>query len=401
MPLLQSTESELLETGSLKWTGMSRKNGQPALGAWVAEMDFGTAPAVEDRVITAIRRGFLGYTPPWTRDAVTDSLVHFQERRFGWTVKPSWVRMSESVLHSMRAMIDGLTRPGSAIVVPTPAYMPFLTIPQSMGREMIPVPSLHTPNVQRPQVEDPAQAWSLDLDGIEAALKKGAGLVTLCNPWNPTGRVLSVPELEALQEVVSRYDALVFSDEIHAPLVFEDPASFVSYASLGPQFAAHTVTAVAASKAWNIAGLPASQVILPDASLRTRWDEANASGSPIALGAIATVSAYTDGDEWLVEALAQISSNLDLLDQVLAGTMVDYSRPQATYLAWIGFDAYDLDRSPSKILLDDYGVAVNDGEPLGAPYKNWVRLNAAMSRKPWERAVEQIAKFVRSQVVSS
>ena len=388
MALRQPSESELRNAGSLKWTGMKTESGIAPLGAWVAEMDFGTAPPVEERLIRAVREGFLGYPPPWARDAVTDALVQFQDGYFGWVLKPGWVRMSQSVLKALNDTIANLTAPGSAVVVPTPAYMPFLTIPQNHGREMIPVPSHHTPNA-----EDPKKAWSLDLEGIESALKDGAGLVILCNPWNPTGRVLSVEEMRELNRIVNRYDALVFSDEIHSPLVFGDSASFVSYASLGPDFAKHTVTAVAASKAWNVAGLLAAQVILPDADLRARWDEEVRPSQSTALGSVAAATAYAEGEPWLREVLEQLSANLDLLGQALAGTAVDYSRPQATYLTWLGFDRYALDEPPAKILLNDYGVAVNDGATLGAPYKKWVRVNAAMSRDLWEQAVEKIALF--------
>lgn len=386
MSVWQPSEAELRDAGSLKWTGMKTADGEPAMGAWVAEMDFGTAPCVEHALIKSIKSGLLGYPPPWAGEATVDALVPFLDRRYGWVVKPGWVRPYPSVLHGLHTTIDKLTRPGSAVVVPTPAYMPFLTIPQTHGRDLIEVPSLHVPGATVPE-----EAWALDLAGIEAALAAGAGLVVLCNPWNPTGRVLSVPELRALNEVVRKYDALVFSDEIHAPVVYGDPASFVSYASLGPEFASRTVTAVAASKAWNVAGLTAAQMIISDPSLRARWDADAGWNHPSALGSVAAITAYTEGEGWLAEVLDVLSGNLDLLGQALEGTAVDYCRPQGTYLTWLGFEAYSLDRAPSQILLDRYHVGTNDGKTLGEGYEQWVRVNAAMSREPWERTVAAIA----------
>lgn len=408
MTLYQPSEAELLSAGSLKWTGRRPSNGIPPLGAWVAEMDYGTAPAVQERLVRAVRQNFLGYPTQWASDAVVEALVDFQDHQFGWVLKPGWVRTTQSVLASLNYTIAHLTRPGSAVVVPTPSYMPFLTIPLAHGREIIAVPSIHTPSTvdqmraderQLDETERAQQGWSLDLEGIENALKDGAGLVILCDPWNPTGRVLSVPELRALGDVVSKYDALVFADEIHSPLILGDPGSFVSYASLGPKHAAHTVTAFAASKGWNLGGLMCGQVILPDADLRQRWDDAGGGPSASGLGSVAAATAYTETEGWLPEVTRQVSANLDLLEDALVGTPVDYHRPQATYLAWLGFDDYVFDegQSPTSALLEDYGIAVNDGATLGPGFEKWVRVNVAMSDHLWADAVKRIGEFARNQ----
>lgn len=392
MQIWKPSEAELYDAGTLKWSGVTTDDGEPTLGAWVAEMDFGTSPAVAGRLVEAIHLGFLGYTPPWADAAVHQALVQLQDRRYGWAIKEGWVRTSPSVLATLRLTIAELTRPGSAVIVPTPAYMPFLTIPQEFGREVIQVPSLHDPDGQ-----DPEDAWSLDLAGIEAALEQGAGLVVLCNPWNPTGRALTIPELRALHEVVSGYDALVFSDEIHAPLVLADGGSHYSYARLSPEAAAHTVTAVAASKAWNVAGLQCAQVILPDAGLRDRYDAAPKAGFGHAgtLGVLAATPAYLESDAWLAEVISQINTNLDLLDAALEGTPVDYTRPQATYLTWIGFDNVPAIDDPARVLREDFHVAVNDGTTLGSGYEKWVRVNAAMSPEPWKKVVAALAQLAK------
>lgn len=387
MTLWQPNEEELRTIGSLKWSGVETEAGVPALGAWVAEMDYGTSPSVEKRLVQAVQGGLLGYLPRWAKEGVVESLVEFLDKRYGWVVKPEWVFATSTILSALHDTIDELTRPGSPIIVPTPAYMPFLTIPSQHDREVIEVPSLHEANAEKPE-----DAWALDLEGIRAGLDEGAGLVILCNPWNPTGRVLSVEELRALHDVVKDYDALIFSDEIHAPLVFGDPSQMVPYASLGPDFARQTITALGASKAWNIAGLQSAQIIIPDPHLRKEWEEKIASRDrgPTALGALATIAAYEDDSDWLTEVLAQVGRNLDLLEEAIAGTAVDYSRPEGTYLAWLGFDGLDLGDNPRDILLEEFGVATNSGATLGAPYENWVRVNAAMSEEPWKKVAEAI-----------
>ncbi len=389
MELWKPTEAELYDAGTLKWTGIRTDDGEPTLGAWVAEMDFGTSPAVEERLLKAVRQGFFGYSPRWAGPAVQSSLVELQDRRFGWAVKEGWVFVTPSILSSLRTTIEEFTRPGSAVIVPTPAYMPFLTIPGQHGREVVQVPSLHDRDAAAT-----ADAWRLDLEGIQAGLDAGAGLVILCNPWNPTGRNLSVEELRELNEVVSQYDALVFADEVHSPLVLGDPGCFNSYASLGPKFADHTITAVSASKAWNIAGLSCAQVILPDQELREKWEATQSQkfGSACALGQLAAVPAYLESDEWLAQAIAQINANLDLLDEALTATRADYHRPEATYLAWIGFDSVPGMDHPAEVLREKFHVGVNDGTALGPQYSRWIRVNAAMSPEPWRKVVGAIAQ---------
>ncbi len=372
MSLRLPSELKLRDAGSLKWTGMQTPDGTPAKGAWVAEMDFGTSPRISERIKSAIDDGLLGYNPAWLVDAVREATCEFQEKRFGWSVIPSNVRVASSVLGALEAAIKCLTRPGSPIVVPTPGYMPFLTIPEKLGRTCFQVPSS----------ED---GWQLDFAGIREALEAGAGMVILCNPWNPTGRVLTVPELRTLESIVSQYDAIVFADEIHAPLVYGDHSSFVSYASLGPSFAKHTVTAVAASKGWNIAGLPAAQVILEDRKLRHRWDKYAApfTHGATTLGLLATQIAYTTEEEWLDEVLEYVSGNLDYLDEAMKGTNIRYQRPEATYLTWWGWD-----RSDPATAIRAAGVGVNPGSSLGIDYKNWARVNAATPAPLWREIVD-------------
>ncbi|MDN6566019.1 MAG: aminotransferase class I/II-fold pyridoxal phosphate-dependent enzyme [Actinomyces sp.] len=385
MSIQTRTDDELHRIGSLKWAGITTTDGSPTIGAWVAEMDFGTAPEVASAMKQAIDDGLLGYQPPWIAPRVAEALAEYQHSRFGWDLPTSHIRLAESVLPALRATLDHLVRPGSLVIVPTPAYMPFLTIPARHHHDVIEVPSLHG----RAAGE---HSWTLDLEGIRAGLEAGAGLVILCNPWNPTGRVLTEQEMRDLQALVSQYDALVFSDEIHSPLVLDDTATpFLSYARLGAEFASHTITATAASKGWNIAGLPCAQVILPDDSLRERWD---AFGSDIAhgastIGALGTIAAYTDGVAWQQEVLDHIRANVALVDAALADTPIDFAPPEATYLTWWGFERLGLEPNPATVLRERARIAVNAGRTLGTGWEQWARVNLACSRHCAEEIVER------------
>ena len=136
------SDSHLYRTGSLKWTGITTASGEPTIGAWVAEMDFGTAPEVADAMKGAIDDGLLGYQPTWLEPRIAGATAEFQKRRFGWDVEASHVRLVSSVLPVLEATIQHLVRPGAPVIVPTPAYMPFLTIPSKFDHPVIEVPSL-------------------------------------------------------------------------------------------------------------------------------------------------------------------------------------------------------------------------------------------------------------------
>ena len=380
------SDSHLYRTGSLKWTGITAASGEPTIGAWVAEMDFGTAPEVADAMKGAIDDGLLGYQPTWLEPRIAGATAEFQKRRFGWDVEASHVRLVTSVLPVLEATIQHLVRPGAPIIVPTPAYMPFLTIPGKFGHPMIEVPSLRGTRAG-------GHGWALDLEGIRAGLEAGAGLVILCNPWNPVGRVLREDELRSLHDIVSDYDALVFSDEIHSPLVLDEQSPFVSYASLGPSFASHTVTATAASKGWNIAGLPSAQVILPDAALRERWDvfAADVRHDANVIGTVGAIAAYERGDAWQREVKDLIRSNVDLVERALAPTPIDFVRPEGTYLTWWGFEGIDLGPlSPATTLRERAHIAANDGRTLGTDYASWARINLACAPDVASRIVERV-----------
>ncbi|MGH3682106.1 MAG: aminotransferase class I/II-fold pyridoxal phosphate-dependent enzyme, partial [Natronosporangium sp.] len=195
----------LRERGSLKWTAFD----QDTIGAWIAEMDFGTAPEVTAALHAAVADGRLGYLPPGLRADLALACAHWQQRRYGWAVAPEQVQPVSDVLTGLEITIRHFTRPGSPVILPTPAYMPFLMVPPLHGREVIEVP-----------MAADGGRYVLDLDGLDRAYRAGGDLLVLCNPANPVGRVLTAGELAGVTEVVDRHGGRVFADEIHAPLVY-------------------------------------------------------------------------------------------------------------------------------------------------------------------------------------
>ncbi|WNB85034.1 aminotransferase class I/II-fold pyridoxal phosphate-dependent enzyme [Cellulomonas sp. ATA003] len=293
------------------------------------------------------------------------------------------------VLAGFTVAIEHFSAPGSPVVLPTPAYMPFLTVPATLGRELVEVPAIEVDGVQ-----------ALDLDGIDRALAPAGGLVVLCNPWNPLGRVLRREELLALADVVERRGGRVFSDEIHAPLVYPG-AVHVPYASISPAAGAHTVTATSASKAWNIPGLKCAQMILSNEADAAVWQRigAMAGHGASTLGVIANTAAYRLGGPWLDSVLGYLDTNRSILADELAEHLpeVRYTPPHGTYLAWLDCRALDLPSGPAAFFLEHAGVAVTDGRACGAAGEGFVRYTFATPRPLVEQAVRAMADAVRAR----
>ncbi|WP_324277721.1 MalY/PatB family protein [Blastococcus brunescens] len=376
------SEDSLRAAGSLKWTRYGA-----AIGAFVAEMDFGTAPEVTAALHDAVDRGRLGYL---TTEAATDmarACADWQRRRYGWQVPPDRITPLADVVAGLQVAIERFTPPGSAVVLPTPAYMPFLAVPGLLGRELVEVPMVERDG--RP---------SYDLDGIARAFAGGAGLLVHVNPHNPLGRVFSAEEQLALAEVVEDAGARVFSDEIHAPLVLPG-AAHRPYASLSPVTAGHALTATSASKAWNLPGLKAAQLILTNADDAASWEQVgflytHGASTP---GVLAATAAYDSGGPWLDGVLAYLDGNRRHLGALLAEHLpeVRWRPPEGTYLAWLDCRELRLPTSAGAFFLERAGVAMVDGPECGAPGAGHVRLNVATPRPVLTAIVRRMADAVR------
>jgi cystathionine beta-lyase len=379
----QTTADELRRRGSLKWT-----RGAPGvLGAFVAEMDFGTAPAVRAALRDAIDRADLGYLSDRAAAGLRAACADWQRFAYGWHVDPASVWPMADVLRCLAAAITVFSRPGSPVILPTPAYMPFVTVPGLMGRETIQVPMVPLPDGR----------LTLDLDGIDAAFRAGGHLLVLISPSNPVGRVYSSQELASVAALVDRHGGRVFADEIHAPLVYPG-GHHVPYASISPVAAAHSVTAVSASKAWNLPGLKCAQLIVTGDADAATWERAwplyehDAS----TLGAQASIAAYADGRAWLSDVVGYLDGNRQLLAQLLAGQLpaVGFQAPEGTYLAWLDCRRLDLRPDPAAFLLDRAGVLATNGAECGRAGQGFLRLNFATPRPILAEMIRQVGAAV-------
>lgn len=371
---LPSVET-LRARGGLKWSAYPG-----AIGAFVAEMDFGLAPAIAAVLHDAVAAGRTGYLPQAETAALAEATASWCGERYGWAVRPDQVRPVADVLAVLDLALRRYSDPGRPVIVPTPAYMPFLQIPEAIGRPVIEVPSA----VVGGRIE-------LDLDGIDAAFCAGADTLVLCNPWNPVGRVLTREELLAVSEVVDRHGGRVFADEIHAPITFAGHPH-VPYASVSTATAAHTITAVSASKAFNLPGLKCAQVILSNDADAARYEEAAgfaAHGASL-LGVLASTAAYSAGGPWLDAVLEHLDGSRRMVADRLAAELpgIGFTPPEGTYIAWLDVRALDLGDAPADVVLERAGVALTDGSACGAP--GFLRMVLATPRPVLEEVVDRL-----------
>lgn len=378
-----TTIGHLRSTGATKW---SAEDG--TLGAFVAEMDFGIDPTITAALHRAVDAGSFGYMPRGISADLSDATAEFVARRYGWGVAASDVQPIPDVIMGLELAMEHCSAPGSKIIVPTPSYMPFLFVPPMRGREVIEVPLA----VREGRYE-------FDLDALQRAFDDGGNLLLLCNPYNPVGRVFSRAELLAISEVVERNGGRVFSDEIWAPLVYGG-FTHTPYATVSPAAAQHTITAMSASKAWNLPGLKCAQLVLTSDADREVWEEIGPfSGHGTSnLGAIANTVAYRDGDPWLADLVPYLEHNRDTLLELLAEEIPDawMPKPEGTYVGWIDFRATGIGDRPAEFFTRESSVVLTEGTMCGVAGTGFARLIFATPRPILEQVVRRLGASLRA-----
>jgi len=367
---------------NVKWSNVEPDQ----IPLWIAEMDFPVANVITDGLTEFLLHGGAGYPAGAVIESQREALVNWYRDSTGSAVDRSRLIEVPSVLTGLEILVRQRVPEDSAVIVPVPAYMPFLQILGWLGRRIIPVPML-APTA-------PGESYRYDLDGIDRAFGDGGKLLIICNPHNPTGALLSEAEAAALGEIVDRHCGIVFSDEIHVPLRYADSPAFVGYGSVSETHASHTYTALSASKGWNIPGLKCASVIAPSPEAVAQM--ATAKPEPSSPGLLATDLAFRHGGPWLTETTAYLRGNIDVFSEFMERVFPEasYAPPQATYLGWANLSALRPE-SPETVaayLADEARVVVSNGADCGAP--GFVRVNLATSRPVLEEALQRVERIV-------
>lgn len=360
----------------IKWTW----HDDDVFPAWVADMDLPPAPVAVEAVRSLVDRGDFGYNFHAAMQ-LPEVFSAWEERRHGWKPDPERVRVFCDVMQAVDVALWMHCNPGDGVVVFTPIYPPFLNSATADGRRLVDCPL------------DP-DGWCLDFDRLRAAAAEpGVRAILLCNPHNPTGRALTREELTAIAEVAERHDLLVVADEIWADVVHPG-ARHIPFASLTDDASSRTVTACAASKAFNIAGLHCAVAHIGHDGVSSAIEALpghvlGAVGSP---GAEATLACWTHGDGWLAETRDHLTAMRDHAVGRFAAELpgARFAIPEATYLLWIDLSAYGLGDDPAKVLLDEARVALSSGNDFGKHGAGFVRLNFATTQPILDEVIDRI-----------
>ena len=359
---------------SLKW---DIYQGRDVIPLWVADMDFASPPEVLAALHQQVDHGVFGYS--LTPGALTEIVVERLCTRHGWMVEPQWMVWLPGLVSGLNIACRTASSPGDAILTTTPAYPPFLSAPGLAGCNLI--------TVEHP---DCGSSYSIDFDGIEAAVTPCTRLFILCNPHNPTGRVFTREELLRLADICRRRDLILCADEIHCDLVLDADKRHQSIAALDPDIAARTITLLAPSKTFNIPGLGCSLAVIPDAGLRRRFTGIMKGIVPHVnnLGFTAALAAYRYGEKWRLALIDYLRRNRDRVESFISAMPgLSMNHVEATYLAWI--DARNLGVSGAYAFFEQAGVGLSDGTDFGAP--GFVRLNFGCPRSTLELALDRMA----------
>jgi cystathionine beta-lyase len=370
-------------TESIKW----HYYGEEALPLWVADMDFVSPEPVVRALRERAEHGVYGY--PQEPKELRAVIVDWAARHYGWQVQPDWLVFTPGVVVGFNLACHAVTAPGDGVLIQTPVYPPFFQVPKNVKLE------LDQTELRR----EADGSYTIDFDAFESAITDRTRVFLLCSPHNPIGRVWRRDELERMADICLRRNLVICSDEIHCDLTFGG-YRHIPTASLAPEIAERTITLIAASKTFNIAGLGCALAIIPNPELRKQYTAAHAGLVPHLdlMGYTATLAAYRDGQEWLDELLPYLEGNRDVLlnyvETQLPGLLM--GKPEGTYLAWLDCREAGIPGKPCEFFLQNARVALNDGEAFGRGGEGFVRLNFGCPRSTLVEALDKMKAALSS-----
>ncbi len=358
---------------------------------WVADMDFKTPKEVAEAIRKRAEHPLYGYT---SRDEeFYQTIVNWQKKRHLWHVARDWVEFMPGVVPTLIMAVQAFTDEGDKVVIQPPVYPPFFEVIKDHGRIIAENPLMNT-----------KKGYRIDFEHLEKITSAPeVKMLILCHPHNPVGRVWNREELEKLGSICLRNDVLIVSDEIHADLVHGDQPH-VPLASISTELAENSITCMAPSKTFNIAGLNTSYIIVPNEKIRRAMQiklQAYHLFTGNMFGAEALKAAYKYGEPWLEALLEYIKGNVEFVLDFVEQNMpeIEIHKPEATYLMWLDFSAWGLsDAKLRKFLIDQAGIGLNYGPTFGSQGKGFHRLNVASSRKVIEKAMTQLLE-ARNQIM--
>ncbi|MCI8439664.1 MAG: pyridoxal phosphate-dependent aminotransferase [Oscillospiraceae bacterium] len=376
-------------TNSLKYD-FAAEHGLPedVLPLWVADMDFPAPEPVLQALRRAVDHGIFGYSN--TKGDYYEAVSGWFRERFGWRTQPEWMVKTPGVVFALAAAVRALTAPGDAILVQPPVYYPFFSVIRDNQRQVVENRLVYTDG-----------RYEIDFADFERKIAEShVKMFFLCSPHNPVGRVWTAEELRRLGGVCQRYGVFVVSDEIHCDFAFPDHPHTI-FLEANPHLARQAIVCTAPSKTFNLAGLQASNIWIPDSGVRERFRQAvgrSGYAELNALGLVACQAAYQHGGEWLEACRTYMRDNLAFLRGYLAAHIpqVRLVEPEGTYFAWLDCSGLGLsDQDLDRLIIHGAKLWLDAGHIFGGDAGQFQRVVLACPRATLQLALERLARAVK------
>jgi cysteine-S-conjugate beta-lyase len=393
-------EIERVGSGSAKWDAAPAIFGESeVLPMWVADMDFQVAEPISQAIKRQAEHGIFGY--PAESATLRQTVVDRLQAKFNWSVEKDWLVFSTGIVHALHMIIKAFTTAGDGVVIQPPVYYPFFSAITNNGCAVI-----------ENQLVEKDGEYFMDFPGLKKCFQPDcsgfgpkpsrARIMLLCSPHNPVGRVWTQEELDETARIALANDALIISDEIHAELLYSGKRHMPT-SLLSDDVARRTITCFSPSKTFNLAGLNASVLIIPDPKIRAIFKERTAGfhATPGVVGLAAMEAAFKGGDPWLEELISYLEGNLNFLLQFFKTRLPQFpvTSPQGTYLVW--FDCRILGLTDGELrnfMRKKAKVGLDDGYMFGAGGSGYQRMNIACPRSRLEEGLTRIEQAVNSHM---
>ena len=380
-------------SNSVKWDMISETFGkEDLLPMWVADSDWPTSPSIIKAIKTRAEHGIFGYTFPDQK--LKTIIVDWVKKHYDWDIKKEWIVFSNGVVPSLNIAVQTFTNNGDEVIIQPPVYYPFRSAVENNGAIVV-----------NNQLKNINGKYKFDLKELKNILKDSpqklsrAKLLILCSPHNPVGRVWEKEELAELGKICLENDVKILSDEIHADFVYDDK-KHTPIASLNNEFSQNTLTFMAPSKTFNIAGLNSSFVIIENKKLRKEFkvNKNGLVGTGNIFGLVAMKASYQNGEKWLSEQLSYLNENMKFavtyINENIPG--ITTRKSEGTYLLWL--DCKELDFSDNQLenfFINEAKLALDPGTWFGKGGRGFMRMNLACPRSILKEGLDKLKKAVR------
>ena len=383
-------------TDCAKWDAAEAVFGEKdVIPMWIADMDIPIARPITEAIRKRAEHEFYGYSVPLPK-SVADAVVQRMKRKYNWDISPSWIVLASGVVPALSAAVKAFTTPGDYVVHQDPVYYPFWSVIQNNGCQ-----------VANNALQLSGDRYQIDFADLQSKfepiqqmvpLPQRTRMMILCSPHNPVGRVWTREELLRMGEIVVGNGAIMVADEIHCELLFKG-YQHLPFAQLSPEFEQNSLTCIAASKTFNLAGLDASVMIIPNQRLRKAFNQATKGVMPSGsiFGVVALEAAFTEGDEWLEQFLTYLQGNLEFLSAYFDKYIpkIKVIKPEGTYLIWLDCRELGLNSLELKRFMNHKAkVGLDHGFVFGPSGEGFERINIACPRPLLETALERIRQAV-------